>query len=327
MDQQVSGPGEGRLRSAAATARRVVQLACRAPSVHNTQPWWWRIAPDEIELHADRSRQLPLADPDGRSLVVSCGAALHHARLAATALGVPVTVVRHPVRRDPDHLATLRLGTAEPGAADLAALDVVEARCTDRRRFTSWPVPDHRLAELAAAVTVRGAFAVPLSDVTARFRTELLVRQAMASQRADGRYADEQRLWIDRSGVDGVPSAAVAQHVRAHADRFNGLPRETEVVEGSDGLLVLCSDTDDVEGWLAVGEALSEVWLAATVAGLSVVPLSQVVEVPVTRATLRHQILSEAGEPQLVLRLGWQEIGRSELTRTPRRPVEDVVRP
>ena len=33
-------------------------LAVRAPSLHNTQPWRWRIAPGRIELHADRGRRL-----------------------------------------------------------------------------------------------------------------------------------------------------------------------------------------------------------------------------------------------------------------------------
>ena len=313
--------------SQAGMARRVLELACRAPSVHNTQPWWWRIVDDAIELHADRTRQLPVADPDGRSLVLSCGAALHHACVAATALGVPASVVRHPDDQDPDHLATLRLGDAEPTAADLQAVGVLEARCTDRRRFTSWPVPEERLAALAATATAPGALVVPLTDVTARFRTELLVRQAMSSQEAEGSYAEEQRRWIDRSAVDGVPSAAVAKQVRAHADRFNGLPSGTEVVEGSDGLLVVCSETDEAAGWLAAGEALSQVWLAATVEGLSVVPLSQVVEVPATRLTLRHHVLDGCTEPQLLLRLGWQEIGRSQLARTGRRPLTEVVRP
>jgi len=30
-----------------------VEHALRAPSVHNTQPWHWRIRSDAVELHAD----------------------------------------------------------------------------------------------------------------------------------------------------------------------------------------------------------------------------------------------------------------------------------
>ena len=63
--------------------RDLVELATRAPSVHNTQPWYWCADGDRVSLFADFSRQLPYADPDGRDRVVSCGAALHHLRIAA----------------------------------------------------------------------------------------------------------------------------------------------------------------------------------------------------------------------------------------------------
>src|SRR5678815_5003933 len=76
--------------------RRIIELACRAPSVHNTQPWRWRIRGAELELHADRSRQLQVGDPQGRNLVISCGAALHHAQVAAGALGWEARVDRVP---------------------------------------------------------------------------------------------------------------------------------------------------------------------------------------------------------------------------------------
>ena len=34
-----------------------------APSVHNTQPWLWRVQPDSLHLRAARERQLQLSDP------------------------------------------------------------------------------------------------------------------------------------------------------------------------------------------------------------------------------------------------------------------------
>ena len=64
-----------------------VEHALRAPSVHNTQPWRWRIDPADgvVELHADRGRQLTATDPDGRDLLISCGAALGHLAVALRA--------------------------------------------------------------------------------------------------------------------------------------------------------------------------------------------------------------------------------------------------
>ncbi len=45
----------------------ILTLACRAPSVHNTQPWLWRLNGNQLQLFADGSRQL--TQPT-RSLVI-----------------------------------------------------------------------------------------------------------------------------------------------------------------------------------------------------------------------------------------------------------------
>lgn len=322
-------------RPGVAPTRRIVELACGAPSVHNTQPWRWRAGPHRIDLYADRTRQLPVADPSGRNLAISCGAALHHARVAAAALGYPAEVEHLPTPGDPDHLASMSLtpGYRTPQAvADLAALGL---RVTDRRRFTSWPVPQERLADLAAAVTYPGVHVVPVTEVTDRFRVELLVNRALDRQTTDDDYADEQRRWIDHSDRDGVPSATiesasgVAGPSRRHRTRF-APPEPTEhdqQVESSDGLVVIATDGEDQLAWLLAGEALSEMWLAATTDGLSLVPLSQVIELPETRSELQYDVLGGLAVPQILARIGWQEIARSELRRTPRRPVDDVLRP
>jgi hypothetical protein len=311
--------------------RRIVELACGAPSVHNTQPWRWQVEELTIELYADLSRRLEVADPSGRNLVLSCGAALHHFRVAAAALGYPAEVERMPDPADTTHLATLRL-TPRPrtprAVEDLAALG---QRSTDRRRFTSWPVPEDRLARLASSVDLPAVQVVPLVDVASRFRVELLVNRALDLQSADAQYVEEHQQWLDRSHEDGIPTAAVpdlAGHPRSQPIRFGSghtTYKPRDLVEHSDGLLVVCTDDDDRLSWLLAGEALSQLWLAATVDGLSVVPLSQVIEMPSTRESLEREVLGGLTKPQIVTRIGWQEIGRSELPRTPRRPVDDVL--
>ena len=95
---------------------RVVELACLAPSVQNTQPWRWEIAHQSIELYSDEHRRLPVTDPEGRSLVISCGAALHHAQVAARALGWAPSVTRLPDGPDGDLLARVVLEPRASGA-------------------------------------------------------------------------------------------------------------------------------------------------------------------------------------------------------------------
>lgn len=73
------------ITTAREAVRAVVELARRAPSVHNTQPWIWRNTSYGVDLLADQSRHLAVSDPTGRNLVISCGCALHHAQVVAAA--------------------------------------------------------------------------------------------------------------------------------------------------------------------------------------------------------------------------------------------------
>lgn len=313
------------------SARDVVDLACRAPSIHNTQPWSWRVGAGAVELFADRDRRLHHADPAGRDLMISCGSALHHAQVAARGLGWEPHVTRHPVAEDPDLLARIDLvpgRTSLEAAADLKAL---VQRCTDRRRFTAWPVPGDHLGRLCDVARSWGAAAVAMTDLVHRLRVEHLVSQAYLVQAGDPLLAREHELWLDHSADDGVPAELVpapGDRVASRRPRFERgvLPDGEREVESSDGLLVLVGEADDEAAWLATGEALGAVWLSATRSGLSVVPLSQVIEVAETRLSLEHDVLLATARPHLLLRVGWQELGRRELLRTPRRPLDEVLR-
>ena len=70
--------------------RFLIGDAIVAPSGHNTQPWFFRIDGDTVEVRADRTRVLPIVDPDDRSLTISCGAALETLLIAARHFGHPV---------------------------------------------------------------------------------------------------------------------------------------------------------------------------------------------------------------------------------------------
>ena len=323
-----------------ALALRVVELACRAPSVHNTQPWRWRVVDDAtIELYADPHRRLPVSDPAGRNLALSCGAAIHHGLVAARALGLTATADLVPLPDDETLLARIELTPGRPPGDALDVLRAIDERRTDRRRFTSWPIPDSRLVHLAKAASGWGARAVPLTDVTARFRAEQLLERAMELQNMDPRFAEEQRAWTGRSSADGMPVANAVPPVRSRRPtRANRFASDSEaqaiqaaaagrVVESTDGLVAICTATDDKVSWLKAGEALSALWLQATRDGLSIVPISQVVEVEETRHVLRQDVFDGMAHPQILVRVGWQETSRSPLDRTPRRGIDQVTGP
>ena len=271
------------------TLSRVLELAGRAPSIQNTQPWRWRSTAAGLELHVDRGRRPRDTDPHGRNAVMSCGAALHHVQVAAAALGWESRVDRVPDRSGASLLARIGLRPGSPPDQAASDLRAIAERRTDRRRFTSWPVPDELLHHLAGLASAQGTQAAPLITVSDRFRAGLLVGRASERRPADPLVAPERQL------------------------------------EGTDGLIVLSSSSDDAAAWLRAGEGLSALWLAATTRGVSVVPLSQVIEVPETRQALQHEVLGGSAHPLLLVRIGWQEIGRSQVPRTDRRPVDELL--
>jgi len=310
--------------------RDIVELACLAPSVHNTQPWAWRARGNTLELRADPRRRLQAADPRGRNLTISCGAALHHAQVAARALGWEPTVTRLPEGGGPALLARIELTPTSAPSSAASDLQALRERCTDRRRFTSWPIPEGRLLDLAHTAAEWGADALPVIDPSARVRAELLVARALDRQAADVRLAEEQLRWVDHSERDGVPGAVIPETpapTSSQRTRYGtGLLAEPErELEGSDGLLILRGGSDDVGSWLRTGEGLSALWLRATSEGLTVVPLSQVIELDETRQMLRGEVLRGLGYPHLLVRVGWQAISRQAIPTTPRRPLDDVL--
>src|SRR5262245_23757995 len=48
----------------ASVVREAMQAATAAPSVHNTQPWLFRLRSDGVDVFVDRRRQLISLDPD-----------------------------------------------------------------------------------------------------------------------------------------------------------------------------------------------------------------------------------------------------------------------
>ncbi len=314
------------------TIRAALELGSRAPSVHNSQPWLWHFSGGRdrhsMLLQADLRRWLPATDADGRDLVLSCGAALHHTRVALAASGVHAVVHRIPDPERPDDLAVLELAPRAPVDADVQLAAAILRRRTDRRRFSTWEVPEGMRTALTQRAAEQGAL---LKTVTgdARRRLESALREAAAIQGDAPGYHTETAVWSGAtSGNDGIPAANLlaAAPDPVHGRRFSpGQIRQGHSDEPDGALFVVIGTaSDDTLSQLRAGEALSAVALHATLLGLASCPLSQVLEVGDTRRLLRDDVLDGAMAPQLVLRLGFAT-SQAPLPATPRRPISEIL--
>ncbi|MFI7680438.1 Acg family FMN-binding oxidoreductase [Actinophytocola sp. NPDC049390] len=317
------------------TVLAAIELANRAPSVHNTQPWRWLVGGDAVHLMADRARRLRVTDPDGRDLLLSCGAALHHLRVAFAALGRRTIVHRFPNEHDPDHLAAVETRPHLPTDDDFALLRAIHRRRTDRRRYTSWEVPAAHVDLLVRRAGQAGGLLVPVIDSAVRWQLTRAIDAAARAQAADPGYQAELTAWSRTSfaAKDGVLTAAGTATSIRHDDTlmraFPGGSLDNAATgrgepDGSE-LLVLATLHDDPASVLRAGEAASAVLLAATDLGLATCPLSQPFEVPATRAAVRDEVLDGAAHPHLILRVGWTPTSAPPLPRSPVRRPEDTV--
>ena len=302
-----------------------------APSKHNTQPWRFVVATGGLELWADPMRVLPQTDPHRRELVISCGAVVELACVAARAAG------REPhVTRLPDGSGSLlaRIDELGPHAAtetDAALLAAVASRRTDRGPLDATALPPSLPFRLQSEAASTGASLRLVSRPGDRATMARLVERADRLLVQRGVVDRELEPWL-RLPDDRRPDGVLVDHTRGAAasaraefvqrDFSAAHSRPAQDRPGPDRPLVavLCTPDDEVRSWLVVGEALGRVLLHAAAAGASASYLNQPVEDAAIRAELRGQ-LDLPGIPQLVLRIG---IG-GHVTPTARRDPEDLT--
>lgn len=315
-----------------AVLRTALGLAARAPSIHNSQPWRWRIGPYGVDLCSDATRRLPGTDPHGRDQVISCGAALHHLLVALAAAGVGARVYRVPDREATHHLATVSPAAHVDVDVDAELAAAIDRRCTDRRPFRSWPVPPELTGELAAIAEGQGVGVDVVTDPRRRWQLYRAIDVAARQQEADPRCVEELAAWsgLGAGVCDGVPAdrapcpdtAPGQMPMRSFAGR--GTPIAPSDEPESAVLMLLSTSTDTHVEWLRVGEVTSAILLRATLRGLAASPLTQPLEIGETRAFVRgHLTGRRSAHPQMLLRIGWPRDGA--LHPTPRRPLTETV--
>ena len=312
------------------TIRAVLTLATRAPSVHNSQPWRWRVGPDRLHLYADAGRHLVHADPDRREQMLSCGAVLHHCSVGFAAMGWQAKIERLPDPADADHLAVIELVRQPPGELDVVLADAIGRRRTDRRNFSSWPVPWGDIALMGARAARVG---VMLRQIDLTPRLHEIVAESVSIHADDADYIAELRAWSGRYGsAAGVPAQnAVDPDLSAPipARGFAGpalrQPVDSTAEADNAVMVALGTETDDDLARLRAGEATSLVLLSATAMGLASCPVTEPLEVPRTREALRTDVFGTSGYPQMLVRVGWAPVNADPLPATPRRSLPEVA--
>jgi hypothetical protein len=312
--------------------QKAVLLACRAPSLHNSQPWRWVAEAKRLRLFVDHYRTVPGADHSGRETIMSCGAVLDHLRVAMLAAGWQARIQRFPNPNDPDNLASIEFSPAEY----VTDTDRLRAQAMLQRRTDRLPMGRPTYWDLFEPVLRSGIDGSPATlDVLSDDVRPQLVRASQlteAIRRDDWSYHAELDWWTSPFVLtEGIPVSALPsdkEHLRVDVGREfpvrSHKDRRPEVGVDWSKILVLSTAEDARVDVLRCGEALSTVLLECTVAGMATCTLTHLIELDESRDIVRS-LIAQRGEPQVVIRAGIAPPAEHLPAPTPRRPLHEVL--
>jgi hypothetical protein len=309
-----------------------VRTACRAPSLHNSQPWQWVFNRGQLRLFLDPSRVMD-TDHSAREALISCGAALDHLRIAMAAAGWQSHIDRFPDPISANHLASIDFTPAEfVTERDRRLAGAIEARRTDRLPFsaaTEW----QSIEALVASSANQQAVQLEVIADELHPNLEEAAQIAESLRMYDTRYHNELHWWTAPfEPSQGIPYSALvsaAESDRVGIGRAFPVPsrpeRRPEIPEDNAKVLLLSTDGDSRADALAAGEALSATLLECTMAGLATCPVTHLTEVTVTRELIRS-LMDYDAMPQVLIRVGVVPVTEKVPPPTPRRLLSAVLR-
>lgn len=317
----------------AATISNAVQLAARAPSLHNTQPWRLIAEGGGLDLFLDPNRVVRATDRSSREAVMSCGVLLDHLRVAFAAAGWDVSVERFPNPNDRDHLATLSFRPLEfVTEGHRKRADAILARRTDRlpmTRYVDWDSFETLLRERLAGSPAH----IDVLDDEAREEVVEAAALTDSLRLYDSGYHAELSWWTTPFATeDGIPQTAL---ISAEESERVGVSRDFPVAPHSRrrptldhddaAVVVLSTDGYSRADALDAGEELSAVLLECTMSGLATCPVTHVTELHASRDIIGRLIVRDAC-PQVLVRVGLVPALDEVPPPTPRRPVDAYLK-
>ena len=309
--------------------RQAVGLACRAPSLHNSQPWRWVADRPVLQLFADPARIGRSTDSTGREVIISCGAVLDHLRVAMAAAGWQANVDRFPNPDNLGHLASVDF-TAEGSSPDAqrARAEAIRRRRTDRLSLAA-PPQWYSFAPALRDTVDRSLAVLDVIPDDSRPQLAEVSRLTEELRREDSSYHAELQWWTMHSLGPIPPSALVSEQEAEQLDvsrrfptsgRAHGRPRSAGIARKSSSY-----PCDDSRGSaLGCGEMLSSVLLECTIAGLATCTLTHMIEVTAARELVRR-LIGKSGMPQALIRVGVAPETESPPPPTTRRSLSEVL--
>ncbi len=305
----------------------VLRYAVLAPSNRNTQPWSFTLGRDQISIHAELSRWQPISDPQQRELRISIGCALENLLVALQHFGFGHHVTLCPGARDASVLvqvAVLDNVEAHPVRAP-GLFGAIVRRRTHHGRYRARAIGATALSRLRQCNVDADLRLLLTQSASIKRSAQELMLTGEALGLADAKYREELAECIGAGNFGAPWLLAIAQqfavaHLGARLADPRGARRSLQRSPVF-GLISASKGTEDAQ--IRAGQLLQRLYLTATLQGLSLQPVSQLLEFDRVKAGF-SRLFRAGGEPVLPFRLGYTADASGHLT--PRLPLEKVMR-
>ena len=287
-------PDDPEISSISGISEFVAEVAAHAPSIYNSSPWWFSTVDADICVRADSERTVPIVDPAGRELTMSCGAAAFTVRIALRYLGLIAQATVLPEPGIPNLVVKLTWGEErkQPSDYERRLFDQIAARRTHWGGFSTDRLPGGLMSTLTEAAARENATLRIMTDDDHRAAILAVVAAADCAFGLDKARVAEEAKWMP-----SVPGPT--------ADRGWGARPQAETTEpGSPGVVaVLTTPGDERVDWIHAGQALQRVLLVAGSNRVSVAMDATALEFGHLRQFIGSEIVG-GDSPQMVLRFG-----------------------
>lgn len=304
----------------------LLNYAILAPSNYNSQPWLFNVSDGEIQVLADKSAWLKVADADRREQYISLGCALENLIIAAEHFGYNCSVSYFP---GPERLVATVLLTANsisPLDSNSRLFYAITSRQTNRNPYEPKIISKADLENIKSLCRDPdvGVFITDDSAVKRSFQD--LAAEADGILYSDVNYKSELGRWLGL-GVMG-PTGLQAKMAQLAVVFLDVGPEQTKkdsmLINSTPYLGFISTANNDSISSVKAGRTLERFWLGATALGISLHPMSQALEQAETKENLTRLLpgSSEMRQVQQAFRLGYAEPVTEHSTR---RPLQDVL--
>lgn len=294
----------------------VLYLASLAPNSHNAQMWKVKVdtGGQTVVVSLDKSRRLPAVDPDDREMAISLGCYAGMLKEAFGAYGYECDI---KYLSGDDYVEVRYRKVTDSISQD--RIDRIYKRHTDKSAFTGTPLSD---GQIRSIVTSDNVHYYPKGTGHFSYIRENMLA-AITQQSRDSARAEELAEWLrlsDREAImkkDGLPAEQLGltgiikslyyltttrDSAKKESFARQSISTASRQLDGCAGFLVITSG-DSREELLSCGKELVKIWLSAVEYGVSVHPMSAILEEEPYRSRISQDLGLEE-QPQMVLRLG-----------------------